>query len=112
MLNLNALTRTGQDWNRAVPAGTEFVRSFERPDLHIRIIDNAVLWLVARIAVLDHPWFSVTDNSGRFALPPLPPGRYTLGTMHRRCPHQSLVVDVPAGGTSVTFNMFAEAATP
>jgi plastocyanin len=48
--------------------------------------------MAAYVFVFDHPFFAVTDARGRFRLPPLPPGRYTLvvrhvdGELERRVP--------------------------
>jgi plastocyanin len=36
----------------------------------------------AWVYVFDHPYFSVTDADGKFRLPPVPPGRYTLVVRH------------------------------
>ena len=38
--------------------------------------------MAAWIYVLDHPYHAVTDERGRFRLPPVPPGRYTLQVRH------------------------------
>lgn len=36
----------------------------------------------AWVHVFDHPYFAVTDDGGRFRLPPVPPGTYTLHARH------------------------------
>lgn len=111
-LNLTVTSKEGAAWNRAVIPPDEFVRHFDQPDLQIKLVDNNALWLVGRIAVFDHPWFTVTDTTGRFTLPPLPPGRYTIQAIHRRCGHQTAVIDVPSpAGASTLFRMSASAAT-
>lgn len=106
-INLAMTSKTGQAWNRAVTPPDEFVRRFDRPDLHVKLSDNNILWLVGRIAVFDHPWFAVTDTSGRFTLPPLPPGRYTVEAIHRRAGHQTAIIDVTPAGATATFRMSA-----
>ena len=104
-LNLQCNSKSDQNWSQAVPGDTEFVRRWDKPDVSIRISDNNALWLVARIAVFDHPWFAITDAQGRFTLPPLPPGRYELEAIHRRGGRQTGFMDVPVRGTSPTFTM-------
>jgi hypothetical protein len=41
-------------------------------------------WIKAWVHVLPHPVFAVTDDSGRFALPKLPPGDYEVAVWHER----------------------------
>jgi Carboxypeptidase regulatory-like domain len=36
----------------------------------------------AWIYVFNHPYYTVTDETGSFRLPPVPPGRYTLSVRH------------------------------
>lgn len=38
--------------------------------------------MAAWVYVFDHPYFAVTDDAGRFRLPPVPPGRYTIQVRH------------------------------
>jgi plastocyanin len=56
--------------------------------------------MAAWVYVFDHPYFTVTDERGRFLIPPVPPGRYTL---HVRHPgggmRKEQEVVVPAGGS-------------
>lgn len=104
-LNLQAVPRAGGGWNRAVGSGSEFVVRFEQPDLHVKISENNAPWLAARIAVFDHPWFAVTDATGAFTLPPLPPGEYTLEASHRRCGFQEHKIVVTAAGAQIVLEM-------
>ncbi len=94
MLNLSATCRSGPGWNRAISGSDTFVKRFEVPTSQVRITDNNHPWLVAHLAVFDHPWFAVTDAWGQFALPPLPAGRYTLEFAHRRSGTTTLEVDL------------------
>lgn len=41
-------------------------------------------WMIAWVAAFDHPYYGVTDENGRFAIPALPPGQYTLKAWHER----------------------------
>ncbi|MBN8246457.1 MAG: carboxypeptidase regulatory-like domain-containing protein [Verrucomicrobia bacterium] len=112
MLNLSAASKAApsQSWNRAITGNTTFEKRFPQPDLQVRITDNVALWLHARIAVFDHPWFAVTDPSGRFTLPALPPGRYTLEIGHRRSGHQTLSLEVGDPTKPILIHMAAPAA--
>lgn len=41
-------------------------------------------WMRGYVGVLDHPFFAVADQNGRFTLPPLPPGTYTVEAWHEK----------------------------
>lgn len=111
LLNLSAVSKAAisQGWNRAITGNAAFEKRFPQPDLQIRLTDNVALWLHARIAVFDHPWFAVTDDSGRFTLPPLPPGRYTLEIGHRRSGHQTRTLEITDRTDPLLIRMTAPA---
>jgi uncharacterized protein (DUF2141 family) len=48
----------------------------------------------AYIAVLDHPFFSVTDHSGKFSMPALEPGKYTIEAWHEVFGKQTQEIEV------------------
>ncbi len=39
-------------------------------------------WMRAWVYVVPHPWFAVSDAQGRFEIPQVPPGRYTVWLRH------------------------------
>jgi plastocyanin len=49
------------------------------------------------IIVLDNPFFAVTGDDGKFVIPNVPPGKYTLKTWGERLPDSSREVTVTAG---------------
>lgn len=58
-------------------------RRFMSPDIFVRIKCPMHPWEFGYIAVLDHPFFAVTDKDGRFELPPgLLPGKYVIQARH------------------------------
>lgn len=56
--------------------------------------------MAAWIAVVDHPFFAVTDVKGRFEIKGLPPGKYTLEAWHEKLRSVAKEVEVKAGGTA------------
>ena len=58
-------------------------------------------WTRGYIAVFDHPYFDVTDASGKFAIDSIPPGTYTVMVwqygMDKPEPHR---VQIAAGGSA------------
>jgi plastocyanin len=41
-------------------------------------------WMIGHLAFTDHPYYAITDETGHYALPPLPPGDYTVEAWHER----------------------------
>jgi hypothetical protein len=50
----------------------------------------------AYVGVLDHPYFAVTDKDGKFDLPNLPPGTYTIEAWHEKLGVQTASVTIGA----------------
>jgi hypothetical protein len=48
------------------------------------------------IGVVEHPFFAVTDGSGRFSIPQLPPGTYTIEAWHERLGTETQQITVAA----------------
>ena len=67
----------------------------------------------AVIVVLNTPWFAVSDKSGRFAIPHVPPGEYQLHVYHERALQQTLdrieqIVRVTADGFDASSLVISE----
>jgi len=63
----------------------------------VKIKSEVYPWMVAYCHVLDHPFFSATDDRGEFLITGLPPGDYTLAAWHERCGEQKRVVSLSPG---------------
>jgi hypothetical protein len=59
--------------------------------------------------VVDHPYFTITDQDGRFAIGDIPPGTYTATIWHPyvREPYEQTVTIKPKEATSIAFNVIA-----
>lgn len=109
MLNLTAIGPKDGAWNRAVTRDTEFEEWFPVAGIRYRITDNVHPWLTASVWTFDHRWFAVTDAEGRFELPPLPPGRYTVQFEHRLGGSSTREIEVPGTGEALALTMRADA---
>jgi plastocyanin len=65
------------------PPGTSRSVTFTRPGI-VRVFCNIHSTMSAIIAVLPSPWFAVTQESGTFTIPNVPPGDYDFRVIHER----------------------------
>jgi hypothetical protein len=79
-------------------------RPFTAPGLVVvRDADHA--WPTAYLAVFDHPYFAVSAPNGTFRIDGVPPGKYRVKIWHERAKTAEQVVDVGAGGATVTVEL-------
>ena len=96
--NVHPTPKYNREWNQTHPPNAEPVlQRFARAEVLIPVKDNQHPWKKAYIAVMDHPFFTVTDEWGRFEIRGLPPGTYTLVVWHERLGQQELEITVAPG---------------
>jgi plastocyanin len=76
--------------------GMEVKRTFVTREVMVPFKCNVHSWMNAYVGVLEHPYFAVSDSTGRFSLPQLPPGDYTIEIWHERFGTQTQLVTVAA----------------
>jgi hypothetical protein len=59
-------------------------RTFDKPEVMIPFKCNVHNWMHAYVGVLDHPYFAVTHDGGKFELTNLPAGTYTVEAWHEK----------------------------
>ena len=57
-------------------------------------------WMNAYVGVVAHPYFAVSNRSGRFTIEHVPPGTYRLQFWHERLGSITQTVKVADGGTT------------
>lgn len=98
--NVHPTPKVNQEWNQTHPPDAPpMVKTFTRAEVVIPFKDNQHPWERAYVAVMKHPFFAVSDESGRFEIRGLPPGTYTLVVWHERLGEQELEITVTPGET-------------
>ena len=104
---VHAIPRANQEWGFSQQEkGRERTKVFTAPEIMVPIKCDVHLWMKAWVGVLDHPWFAVTDASGRFEIKDLPPGKYTLEAWHEACKPVTLEVEVKEGAVAAVVADF------
>jgi hypothetical protein len=72
-------------------------KRFARPGL-VRVYCNIHPRMSGFVVVRENAWFTQPGSDGRFTIPNVPPGGYTLKVWHERGPEATQEITVPAGG--------------
>jgi hypothetical protein len=70
---------------------------FDRPGI-VRVFCDIHSHMNAFILVFSHPFFSLTDNDGRFRIDNVPPGTYNVIAWNEGVLSEAHAVSVPDGG--------------
>jgi hypothetical protein len=110
--NIHSLARRNPPWNRSQPEGATIFESFPHAELAISLVCNVHPWMRGYAFVFDNPYFAITTASGKFSIPNLPPGTYTIEAWHQRFGtlDQSITL-APHSSVSLTF-VFHSTASP
>ena len=96
--NVNVLARRNEGGNKNMGRGqapVEYV--FPRPEVGIRFKCDIHPWMGARVHVAEHPWYAITGKDGKFRIPDVPPGDYTIEVVHEQLGKTRGKVTVEAG---------------
>jgi hypothetical protein len=77
--------------------GAQIKRPLTKPELMRFECDAGHTWMKAFVHVFAHPFFAVSDASGKFRINGLPPGRYTIKAWHERLGTQTREIQVVHG---------------
>ena len=73
--NIHGLPKINSEFNFAMPKVVkEKAIKFAKVENFIKIKCDVHPWMNAYISIFDHPYFSVTDDSGRYKIDNIPPG--------------------------------------
>lgn len=98
--NIHTFSERNQPVNLAQPAFKKKIElTFTAPE-KITFRCDVHGWMSAWVVVVDHPFHAITDGTGRFTIPEVPPGTYTLRFWHEVLDEERLEVRVQATETT------------
>jgi hypothetical protein len=81
--NVHATPKVNKEFNFAQSVkGMVSERSFDQPEVPVRMKCDVHPWMFAYIGVVEHPFFAVTDKDGNFKISGVPDGQYTVVAYH------------------------------
>ena len=96
--NVHPTPKLNQEWNYSqAPDAPPMVKKFARAEVLIPIKDNQHPWERAFVAVMDHPYFAISDKLGKFEIRGLPAGTYKLVVWHEEFGEQEIEVTLVSG---------------
>lgn len=108
MHNVNAgVPKNNKGFNFSqVTAGQVNPRTFDNPELGIKLICNVHNWMVAYVSILDNPFFAVSDKDGNFTIKgDLPDGKYTFEAFHQKAGATTQEIEVKGGKATANFTV-------
>jgi plastocyanin len=111
--NIHALPKDNTEFNTAQPLqNMKITHTFDKKEVMVPFKCEVHGWMNSYVGVLDHPYFAVTSDSGKFELKDLPPGTYTVEAWHEKLGTQTQSVSIAAKETKdISFTFKAAAAT-
>lgn len=105
--NIHSFGGPGNAFNMGQPGtGAVLTKTFEKPEVMVKLKCDVHGWMSAYVGVLEHPFFSVTDEKGEFHIPKLPAGEYTVEAWHEEYGAQEAKVTVGADGSGTAAFKF------
>jgi plastocyanin len=81
--NIHAHGEKNDQFNEGQPAGSPVKeRKLDKPEVMIPIKCDVHGWMNCYAGVLNHPFFAVTGKDGKYSIPGVPAGEYTVTAWH------------------------------
>ncbi len=99
--NVRADSAVNEPFNQGQPVqGVRYSHTFSAEEVMVPMKCDVHAWMNAWVGVVNHPYFAVTGADGRFSLPNLPPGAYTVEAWHEAAGTMTGTATVTAQGTA------------
>jgi carboxypeptidase family protein len=105
--NVNVDAKQNEKFNQGQsPGAAPIVKQFKRAETVIPVKCNQHPWMRAYVGVFQHPFFAVSDASGKFEIKGVPAGTYTLVAWHEKY-QQGIAQTVTVGSGAAATSDFS-----
>ncbi|MBC7429842.1 MAG: urate hydroxylase PuuD [Bacteriovorax sp.] len=81
--NVRSISKDNEKFNLAMPKKDQRIsKRFGKPEFFVQAKCSIHPWMSANLAIMDNPFFAVTNNKGEFTIKSLPVGKYTIEVWH------------------------------
>jgi hypothetical protein len=95
MHNVHGMGKANREFNYGQPlAGIKNSVTFTTPEVLMSVKCDVHPWMHAFIGVVNHPFFAVSADGGKFELRTIPPGTYTVEAVHEKLGSQIQTVTI------------------
>lgn len=107
--NVHTYSEKNKPVNRAQPKfKKKIAETFSEPEM-IKVTCDVHGWMKGWLAVVEHPYYVITDASGAFELTDVPAGEYEVKVWQEKLGESTQKVTVPAGGeAAANFELAAK----
>lgn len=102
--NVRSVSSQNEKFNMAMPKKNQReTKVFNKPELFLQAKCSVHPWMGAYVAVMDHPYYAISNDQGEFTLPPLPQGEYVIEAWHEVFGKKTETIVVGESPVTVTF---------
>ncbi len=103
--NVHGLPEVNRQFNIGMPPSLkEKDQVLNKPEPLFKVKCDVHPWMNSYIAVMSHPYFSVSGMDGKFEIGDVPDGTYTIEAWHEKLGTQTTEVKVSGGAASADFS--------
>jgi plastocyanin len=104
--NIHPTPKNNPEWNQSqMPNTRPLEKAFAKPELMMPIKCDQHPWMHMYLSVFSNPYFVITGKDGKFTLPNLPPGTYTIGAVQEKLGEKTQTVTVgPTDRKTLNFS--------
>lgn len=107
--NVHAIGKANKQFNVAMPKFRQKItRSFNKPEVMVKMKCDVHPWMGAYIAVMEHPYFAVSEADGTFKIDNLPAGEYEIEAWHEKLGTKKVRVSLAEGETEELKLIFSK----
>jgi plastocyanin len=93
--NIHAAPKQNPEWNESQrPKSPPILKKFAQPEIMLPVKCNQHPWMKMYVNAAANPLFAVTEANGNFEIKGLPPGDYTIATVHEKLGERTMTVKV------------------